>query len=286
MWGKVNRFVHSHTIPSVISLGILFPFALLIIAILLIGVPQDGRPPGTSELSIFTMIQLILAVIVIWLMRKMGVFSALDFKLKNLGKGFMLGWIAIVLPLALFIIGLTQLPPDSLVQPNISRLAVVVLHPFIGTGLFEEVLFRGLILKLLLVKMGHTKKGIVIAIVISSVIFGLTHIINSIAGTLEIAENIGQIISSIVIGFFYAVLYLRTKNLWVPILLHGFVNLFAGQIFGAIVSDEAMLQLTQYQAVVDIGGLIANILLSTVPALIAGLILLRKVKPDEIAIDS
>ena len=82
MWGKVNRFVHSHTIPSVISLGILFPFALLIIAILLIGVPQDGRPPGTSELSIFTMIQLILAVVVIWLMKKLGVYSADDFKSK------------------------------------------------------------------------------------------------------------------------------------------------------------------------------------------------------------
>ena len=46
----------------------------------------------------------------------------------------MLGWIVIVLPLAVFIISFTQLPPDSLVQPNIPRLAVVVLHPFIGTG--------------------------------------------------------------------------------------------------------------------------------------------------------
>ena len=147
-------------------------------------------------------------------------------------------------------------------------------------------MFRGLILKLLLVKMGHTKKGIVNAIVISSVIFGLPHIVNSIAGTLEIAANIGQIIAAIGIGFLYGVLYLRTKNLWVPILLHGFMNLFSGQIFGAIVSDEAMLELTQNQAVADTGLLIAYILLATVLALIAGLILLRKIKPDEIVVDS
>ena len=171
----------------------------------------------------------------------------------------MLGWIVIVLSLAAFIIGITQLPLDSFVRPNISRLAVVVLHPFIGTGLFEEVLFRGLILKLLLVKMGHTKKGIINAIIISSVIFGLLHIINSIAGTLEIATNIEQIVATTGFGFLYAVLYLRTKNLWVPILLHGFVNLFGGQIFGAIVSYEVMLELSQNQPVADTGSLITNI---------------------------
>ena len=286
MWGKINRFVHSYTVLFAVLFGAFFTSALLIIAILIIGAPQDGMPPSTGDLAVFTMIQMVLAGIIIWLMRKMKVFSADDFKHKNLGKGFLLGWIGIALPLAVFVLGFVQLPPSSLIQPNIPRLVVVILHPFIGTGLFEEVLFRGLILKLLLIKMGYTKKGIVAASVISSVIFALVHSVNAIVGTLEIATTIGQIVSATAMGLFYAALYLRTKNLWVPILLHGFTNLFAGQIFSAIVSQEVMLELLQNQVAADMGGLIANTLLATVPALIAGIFLFRKVKPAEIADDA
>lgn len=81
-------------------------------------------------------------------------------------------------------------------------------------------------------------------------------------------------------GIFYSALFLRTKTLWVPIIIHALGNL-AAQIFDVIVSPDILLQGAEAQGDTDIIGFIVLTLIQTLPALIAGLILLRKVKPEE-----
>ncbi|MDR2558913.1 MAG: hypothetical protein LBC86_05135 [Oscillospiraceae bacterium] len=134
-------------------LGILFMLAILAVGILIM---LDMQP--TIGLTLFTTWQIVLTCIVVFLMWKLQVFNIGDFKFKNMGKGFLLGWLFIVLSVILFLLNLMQLPEDSIIKPNPLYLLIVILHPFIGTGLFEEVLVRGLLLKLLLKKMGHTKR--------------------------------------------------------------------------------------------------------------------------------
>jgi membrane protease YdiL (CAAX protease family) len=90
---------------------------------------------------------------------------------------------------------------------------------------------------------------------------------------------VGRVFSTTALGLYFAALYLRTRTLWVPILVHMLVNL-SSYIFNAIVSNDVLEQMAQ--APENITGNIMNRLLLTVVFLIAGLILLKKVKPNEV----
>lgn len=86
-------------------------------------------------------------------------------------------------------------------------------------GFLEEVIFRGLLF-------GAMKKdSLKAAVIVSSLTFGMGHIINLINGSgAELFENILQIIYACATGFMLVMLYLRTKSLIVPIAFHGFFN--------------------------------------------------------------
>ena len=278
MWERINKFAHSHAVLSTLLLSAIIFTALGIFSFLTIQ-PQAGIPMGVGQQARFTLGQMVLSVITIYLMRKLNVFNMSDFRLKNMGKGLLLGWVAIVGSIINFVTAFTQIPSASFITPNIPHLLIVIFRPIIGTGFFEEVFFRGLVLKLLLVAFGDSKKGMLKAALISSVIFGAVHITNAIFGA-GLLPTISQFIYATAIGIFYAALYLRTRNLWVPILLHALIN-FSTQIFGAIVSHEGFTELRAIVTEPSIAVFIISTLVMTVPFLIAGLVLLRKVKPDE-----
>jgi membrane protease YdiL (CAAX protease family) len=238
-------------------------------------------PP--SMLAIFTVGQLILSAIVVWLMKKMQVFDIKDFKFREMGKVVHLAWVGIMFPIGVFFYKFVQLPENSLAIPNMFYLVVVILHPLIGTGLLEEVLFRGLVFKILLKKMRHSKKGIINACLISSAFFGIVHIFNLFAGN-NVLSVVETIISAFAFGMFCSAVFLRTRTLWIPILLHGFTNL-SHQIFNAISSPVALYQDSLISADISIPKFILENLVGKILYLIAGIVLLRKVKPGEIADD-
>jgi len=173
-----------------------------------------------------------------------------------------------------------QIPKNGFITPDIPTLIIIVLHPFIGTGLFEEVLYRGLVLKLLLKKNQDSKQGMIFACVISSAIFGFFHLVNVFAGA-PVLSTLSQVVDATATGLFFAVVFLRTRKLLMPILLHGLLNL-STQIFDAIVSFDLLLQNPAPQTEVDIIGLIIYTLFTSLPMLIAALVLLRKVEPGSI----
>lgn len=272
MWKRISNIVRSHVVVSTVLLSALFISLLGLLGLLLMDLPH------TSGMALFTLGQLVLSLAAIWLMRKLQVFDRSDFKLRNMGRGFLLGWFNSVFVVIAFLTVFTQLPANSLVAPQPLDLLVVVLHPFLGTGLFEEVLVRGLVLKLLLLKMGHTKQGIINACIISSVIFGALHMLNLIHT--DVLPVMSQMIYATAIGVFYAALFLRTKTLLIPILFHGMVNL-STQIFYAIVSYDVQQEFLQAQNDGGIAAILTNTLVITIPFFSAGLILLRKVKSEE-----
>ena len=275
MWEKINKFVRTQTVIAVFLLSVLFISAVAVLGISIL----DLTPP--IRLAIFTAGQLVLSGVVIWLMRKLGVFDADDFRFKGIGKGLLLGWFGFVYIAITFFVNFMPAQENGFIVSNTFYLLLVILHPLIGTGLFEEVLYRGLVLKILLKKTGGTKKGIMFACVVSSMLFGLLHIPNLITGA-PVLQTVSQIISAATIGLFFAAIYLRTKRLWIPILFHGFLNLSA-QIFNAIVASDTVAQGVETQTGTDIVGFILMTLFEALPPLIAGLVLLRKVKSDDIS---
>lgn len=99
----------------------------------------------------------------------------------------------------------------------------------LSVGLFEEIIFRGLILFFLLQKLPKTKDGILCSIVISSALFGLMHAFNLFDGA-NAGDTVLQIGYSFMMGLMWAVLLLKTKNIWLIILLHSIYN-FTGLLF-------------------------------------------------------
>ena len=75
-------------------------------------------------------------------------------------------------------------------------------------------------------RIAHKKEHhAVIAIWVSSVVFGLGHIPGMIG--MEPIVILFKVISTIGMGLYFGAIYTRTNNLWVPIILHGFIDICA-----------------------------------------------------------
>lgn len=88
----------------------------------------------------------------------------------------------------------------------------------ICAGITEELTFRGIILPGILTHFeGH--RGIWIAVLISSVLFGSAHMVNLARQPLE--ATLLQGTNALAIGLVLAAIYLRTSSLIFPMILHG-----------------------------------------------------------------
>ncbi len=96
-------------------------------------------------------------------------------------------------------------------------------------GLFEELAFRGCIF--LFALDGHRKStlDLFIAIVISSAIFGVVHLVNVIAGA-SIGSVILQIGYSFLIGGMCSVVLMKTGCIWHCVLIHAVYNFCGGVV--------------------------------------------------------
>ena len=94
----------------------------------------------------------------------------------------------------------------------------------LGVGMFEEATFRGLVFHGLLARAGATKRGIVVAVVLSSLLFGMVHIdptSTNFADPSQLIQALFKIMQTGIFGFIAAVAVLKTKNLWPVIIIHG-----------------------------------------------------------------
>ena len=101
-------------------------------------------------------------------------------------------------------------------------------------GFGEEAAFRGLGVANYM-RRNPTEKGIIRILWLSSVIFGLVHVTNAIAGA-PLSLSIGQAAYATGVGMVLGAVYLRTGNLWPSILGHmslDFLELIRSDIGGA-----------------------------------------------------
>ena len=95
--------------------------------------------------------------------------------------------------------------------------SVLYVISMLCVGFLEEVIFRGFLFKAL------CKDNIKLAIIISSVTFGLGHIMNLLNGR-DIPETLMQICYAVAIGFVFTIIFYKGKSLWPCIIAHGVVN--------------------------------------------------------------
>lgn len=97
--------------------------------------------------------------------------------------------------------------------------SILYILSMLCVGFLEELIFRGLLFNAML------KNGKNSAIIVSSVTFGIGHIINLINGSgAELLTNLLQVIYAIAVGFMFVMIYYRTKSLLSCIITHGVFN--------------------------------------------------------------
>ena len=89
----------------------------------------------------------------------------------------------------------------------------------LAIGLFEELAFRGVILLMFAEKRHTTRKGLFWSLILTSAVFGAVHLANILMGA-GIGAVILQIGYSFLIGAMCAVVLLKTRNIWLCVLLH------------------------------------------------------------------
>lgn len=94
-------------------------------------------------------------------------------------------------------------------------------------GLFEEVLLRGTILNIMRKYFKQMKYGTYAAVFGSSLLFGIVHMMNYFNGHAYLRPTIAQVFYATFLGVFLGAVYVRGKNLWVVVLLHGLFDFAA-----------------------------------------------------------
>ncbi len=188
-------------------------------------------------------------------------------------RALWLGW-----PLVLF--ALINVEPGIVIDTSRPGLIALHLLTALSTGWIEEILFRGTVLIAFLQKWGRSRKGIYLSVLVSSILFGTTHFLNFIQGRKPLLDTATQIGFAFFFGVIFCACFLRNRTIWPVILLHAAVD-WAGTL------DEIAIGGGLHKAAPPMlpEAALINILI-TLPLLLYGLYILRKVEPASLELEA
>ncbi len=104
-------------------------------------------------------------------------------------------------------------------QMNLSPAETVLwLVSMLFVGFLEEIIFRGLLFNAM------RKDNLKTAVIVSSVTFGIGHIVNLLTGA-PVPDTLLQIVYAAALGFLFTVMFLTGKSLVPCIISHAFINM-------------------------------------------------------------
>lgn len=203
----------------------------------------------------------------------------IGFHKKNIGKGILLGWLSILYGMINLINGLLTTESLDLTLFISPEIVYFTLHMFF-IGLYEELLCRGVLLNIMINKWGHIKKSILKSVILSSVIFGSLHFLNLLNLLVSpnpelIVDTLSQVIYATFVGIYFACVYLRCKNIWPVIIFHALFD-WCTLLFEKFSTASTANVMYNF----PIPPALLNVLIA-LPLALAGLFLLRKVKPED-----
>jgi len=210
---------------------VVFAVVFLVVALALqqfigraLGSDSDGSvyADQTRELIGEGLSAAIVAVIILAL----GWWRAVGFTGFRSWHAVWLAWFPALVVVVLFVLQALQAP----LTDDAGWLGLSVPHMF-AIGFFEEALTRGLVLYLLLTAWKSRPNGVVEAVFVSSILFGLAHLLNVLAGA-PLYATLVQVGYATGFGVGFAALLLRTNTIWIGIVLHALVDANSGAWFG------------------------------------------------------
>lgn len=189
-----------------------FALAWIIAYCVLLSVGDGLSAEVGIEKSVTLAIGILLSVILLLFLKKNGLFSDYGLCVPKASAKSMLYYVPILVMLTANLwYGVTL---------NYGALETVLyILSMLCVGLLEEVIFRGLLFEAM---RGESVKA---AIIVSSLTFGIGHIINLINGSgAELLPNLLQVVYATAAGFMFVMMYYRSKSLVVCIVSHGIFN--------------------------------------------------------------
>ena len=123
--------------------------------------------------------------------------------------------LALFIPVANHVTGQRQDMSDfAELQGDLGMLALLIVLSWTLAAFGEELAFRGYLLTRLTDVLGSTRGAVVVAVLVSSVLFGLLHTQQGVVGVLLTTVD----------AVAFAVLRFRFGTVWAPVLAHGFNN--------------------------------------------------------------
>lgn len=212
--------------------------AFLSVSIVMLVVPMSmdllGALLGVGSAGWFQVLSALLAVTAVYFVyrlyvrvieRRDATELALDGALPELGAGVLVG--ALLFTTVILILAVMGIYQFNGLNPTPQVLTVLALS--ISSGFIEEVLFRGILFRIV-----QESLGTWLALLISAAFFGLAHFANpgaTVFSSLAIALEA---------GFLLGGAYLLTRRLWLAVGIHFAWNFTQGGIFGVAISGHPM----------------------------------------------
>ena len=188
-------------------------FTLMWIVIYIIGFSLGDFVSSIIKINkLFTIIiGIIISLILLLFLKKYNLLSTYGLKKSDIHPKYMLFYIPCFIMLILNLyLGVTL---------NFSPLETIfyILSMFL-VGFLEELIFRGLLFNTM------KKDSLKVAIIVSSITFGIGHIINLFNGSSNIILTILQIIYATSAGFMFVMIYYRSNSIIPCIIFHALFN--------------------------------------------------------------
>ena len=164
------------------------------------------------EKSITLAVGIVLSIILLLFLKNNGLFSTYGLCLPKSSAKSMLYYLPILVMLSANLWYGVALNYGGLET-------VLYIMAMFCVGFLEEVIFRGLLFETM------RKDNVKVAVIVSSVTFGIGHIINLINGSgAELLPNLLQVVYATAAGFMFVMMYYKSKSLLVCITAHGVFN--------------------------------------------------------------
>lgn len=212
--------------------GIIKALIAFVVGMIVNKTMESVTPRFISDYIIYQFInEAVFAAVVIFFLIIYRKTSVMRGNFTGISKGV---WPAVALLATPVIAILTRLGSVKISVRTYDVILAVIFFFLIGVA--EEFLFRGIIQNAFHDYFGEDTRGHIIkAIVVASVIFGSTHMLNAISPDIPFSAAAVQAASAIMSGLIFGTIYYRThKCIWFNALLHGLYDgilLIAGGIF-------------------------------------------------------
>jgi len=218
---------------------ILYP---LIVTALTAGLYISGMPFGLIKYkianeNIFYIVNMVFSIIFCFLMIKLFYKDwVFGLKLNNLTSGiFRYGFPLIIGSIILLISSYFIFKPlDNIPEKGTIFVWIFIYYFFLA--ILEELFVRGVFLNTLLKAFDNNKYKILLAVIISSITFGVGHLPGMLNQSIHIIAM--RIIAVICLGIFFACVYIISGNLLSVIILHYIINISGSILFYYSNSNE------------------------------------------------